>query len=129
MGVGYSMYQDGEKRQPGRNRLHGGLDARRGLAVKKKSAPHRSALTHAAPKRRRLQQHEQRQERDGGERHDGGDHRLTQVGTDRQCRLAQIVGVLLEPGRVLLHPGQQPETLQGVRQPAMPPLDLIDHGR
>ena len=75
----------------------------------------------------RLQEHEQGEEGDGGEGDDGREDGLAQVGPDRQGRLAQVVGRLLELGGVL-DPVEPPEPLEGVGQPAVTPLDLVDHG-
>jgi hypothetical protein len=43
-------------------------------------------------------------------------------------RLGQVLGRRLQFGRVLLHPRQEMEFLEGVGQPAVTLLDLVDHG-
>ena len=79
--------------------------------------------------RRGLQEHEEREKGDGGQRDDRRDDRPAQVGTQGQRRFAEIVGVLLEFGGVLLHPGEETEPLEGMGQPPVAPLHLVHHGR
>ena len=53
---------------------------------------------------------------------------LARLVPTRQGRLAEVVGRRLQLGGVLLDPGEQVEPLEGVGQPAVAPLDLVDHG-
>ena len=52
---------------------------------------------------------------------------LDRLAPSDEGRLAQVVGRLLQLGGVLLDPGEQCEPLEGVGQPAVAPLDLVDH--